>query len=89
VIQIDEPPDQPACSTCGALIWLWSPRREAWVCFVTGPDRTVIRLHGCRHAQDPATWRDIPRGDPPNEMYRQAYEAIGHKTEKINEEEQG
>ena len=89
MIQIVEPPDQPACSTCGALIWLWSPRREAWVCFVTGPDRDVIRLHACRHAQDYATWKELPRGSAPNEMYRQAYEAIGHKNQDRIEEEQG
>lgn len=86
MIEIDEPPDQLACSTCGALIWLWSPRREAWVCFVLGPERHVIRLHGCRHAQDYATWKDLPHGDPQPVEYVEAKRAL--KGEKINEGEE-
>lgn len=52
------------------------------MCFVAGPDREVIRLHGCRHAQDYATWKELPKRTQPTEEYRQAYEAIGHKIEK-------
>jgi hypothetical protein len=79
VIEIVEPPDQPACSTCGALVWLWSPRREAWVCFVVQVERDLLRLHRCRHAQDYATWRELPHGDPPPAEYVEAREQLKAK----------
>lgn len=86
MIEIDEPPDIAACASCGGLVWLWSPRRLAWVAFVLQPERDLLRIHGCRHAQDLATWREIPHGDPPNDDYREAREAIKNKNRIDNEE---
>jgi hypothetical protein len=70
VIEIEEPPDQRACASCAKPVnWLWSYERKAWVAFVPGPDQQHPEIHGCRHAQDPPTWRDIRPGDPPSEVY--------------------
>jgi hypothetical protein len=87
VIQIDEPPDQAACSTCGPLQWLYSRRRNAWVAFIAAPagGQHAIRPHPCRHAQDYATWREVREPDPPNELYVEARKAI--KNKNINKEE--
>jgi hypothetical protein len=90
VIEVAEPPDTAACATCGPLTWLYSRRREAWVAFIAAPDGGphAIRPHPCRFAQDYATWREVRQPAPPTEEYRRAYEAIGHKTEKLNENEE-
>lgn len=71
MIQIPEPPAVHACAGCASsLTWLWSARKGAWVAFVPDPtDGAVLRVHGCRHAQDPPTWRRLPHGQPPNEEY--------------------
>lgn len=85
MIEIDEPPDTAACSTCGGLVWLWSPRRLAWVAFVLQPDRDLLRVHGCRHAQDFATWKDTQHGVPPPAEYVEAKRALS--TQDRTEEE--
>lgn len=88
MIQIDEPPDQRACTGCmNPLVWLYSPRRTAWVSFVPGPDPLSLKVHQCAPGQDLPTWRIVREPDPPNELYRQAYEAIGHKNQDRIEEE--
>lgn len=81
MIQIDEPPDKPHCASCGEpLAWLYSPTKEAWVCFVAcGCERWSLKPHGCRHAQDPATWRALPRGDPPSAEYIEIKKQIASK----------
>lgn len=90
MIEIAEPPDIAACASCGSvLVWLYSFRTKRT--FSVIPDETehgTFRLHTCRHAQDYPTWKAVRQPDPPNSEYRQAYEAIGHKTEKINENEE-
>jgi len=64
MIQITEPPDVAACSTCmSPLSWLWSAKRQNWVAVIP-LDRITFRLHQCRHAQDLPTWRDIPHVHP-------------------------
>lgn len=71
MIQIDEPPTQAGCSGCmSPLIWLWSSRRQAWVCFVAGDQRDTLQVHRCQSGQDPPTWRQLVRGDPPSAVYR-------------------
>lgn len=70
MIEIAEPPDVKACASCASVLsWLWSPIREGWICVVPLDART-FQLHGCRHAQEPATWRQLHRGDPPSGEYR-------------------
>lgn len=71
-LTIDEPPDVKACAACPSpLVWLWSPRRNGWVAFVP-VDETTLKVHPCRELQEPGTWRDLRRGDPPNETYIEA-----------------
>lgn len=79
----------PACSTCGPLAWLYSKTRGAWVAFVPDPvDRDVLRVHKCAHAQHPPTWRQLPHGDPPNDLYVEAKNKItGRSVTHLHEEE--
>lgn len=87
MIEIDEPPDIAACASCGGLVWLWSPRREAWVCFVLQVERDLLRVHGCRHAQDYVTWKELPHRTTPPEAYVEARELLKSKTQDRTEEE--
>ena len=82
MIQIDEPPGKPFCAQCAnQLVWLWSPTREVWVCFVAcGCERWSLKPHGCQHAQDPRLWRDLPHGDPPSAEYLQVKQKIASTT---------
>lgn len=59
-----EPPDRAACAACGPLIWMLSARTRRWVAWVQ-VDTTTVRLHPCRSAQDPVTWREMPRRPGP------------------------
>lgn len=89
MIEIDEPPDIAACAPCmQPLIWLWSPRRKAWVSVTPGPEPDLLKVHGCRKLQDFPTWKDLPHGDPPSQEYREAREAIKNKERTEIEEEQ-
>lgn len=78
MIEIEEPPNTNGCASCASvLVWLWSARKKAWVAFVPDPlDPTVLRVHGCAHAQDRATWRELPHGDPPSDEYREIKEQL-------------
>jgi hypothetical protein len=69
-MEIPDPPGRTECADCGPLVWLWSPRRSAWVAFVPAPagGAHAIRPHPCRSAQDPATWRDL-RATPAPEQF--------------------
>ena len=83
VITIADPPTVHACATCqAALSWLYSPKRGAWIAVVRVDDDTM-RLHRCRHAQDPATWRELRRGDPPSPDYLAARQKIKPSTEEL------
>jgi hypothetical protein len=82
VIQIDEPPAKPFCASCGnPLLWAWLPHKNAWVAFVACGcgTRYALKPHGCRHAQDPRLWRELPRGDPPSETYLEIKKQIASK----------
>lgn len=64
MITIDDPPTKFACASCAKpLHWLYSARRHAWVAFVPSGD-LQLTVHGCKHAQDAPTWRDVRRVDP-------------------------
>lgn len=71
MIEIPDAPTVNACATCdSSLTWLYSARKQAWIAFVVQPlDTTLLRVHGCRHAQHPPTWRQLPRREPPNAEY--------------------
>jgi hypothetical protein len=78
-MQIPEAPEPDVCATCGPLSWQYSKRREVWLCFVAAGERGTQKLHGCCHAQDAKTWREIPHGDPPNTVYKIAKARIAAK----------
>ena len=82
MIQIDEPPAKPFCAQClSQLVWLYSAPKQAWVAFVpcSCGTRYALQPHGCRHAQDPRVWRELPRGDPPSAEYIQVKKQIASK----------
>jgi hypothetical protein len=80
-LTVDDPPAVRACASCASpLHWLYSPRRQAWVAFVP-VDPTTLRVHPCRSAQDPATWRSLRRGDPPNDEYLAVKAQLKERTE--------
>jgi hypothetical protein len=62
VIEIPNPPPAHACASCASpLVWLWSPRKSAWVSFV--PESTnprALEAHGCAEAGPQRSWRDLP-----------------------------
>lgn len=77
MIEIPEPPDKQFCASCSsALSWLWSSKRQAWVAIVSAGTPDAYKLHPCQHAQDPGTWRSLPRGEPPNVEYLAAKQKI-------------
>lgn len=69
MIQIDDVPNVAGCASCGPLIWLYSPRRAAWVAFIAAPAAGphALRPHPCRHAQDLPTWRDLQTAPTPQQ----------------------
>ena len=80
MIEISEPPTVHACASCqAALSWLYSAKRGAWIAVVRVDDDTM-RLHRCRHAQDPKTWRELRRGDPPSPEYLAVKAALNRHT---------
>lgn len=65
MIEIPEPPSQTACASCGSLlIWMHSARTRTWRAWIQ-VDEVTVRLHPCRTAQDPVTWRSMPRRPGP------------------------
>lgn len=64
MIEIEDPPERTTCAACGPLIWMLSARTRKWVAWVQ-VDATTVRLHPCRSAQDPVTWREMPRRPGP------------------------
>ncbi len=76
MIEIPDPPTATDCAACGPLTWLYSARRSAWVAFVGAGDQHTIRPHPCRHAQEPATWREIRQPAPPSPEYLAAKAAL-------------
>lgn len=81
MITIEEPPAKPYCASCDQqLVWLWSPTKQAWICFVAcGCERWSVKPHGCRHAQDPRTWRQLEHGSPPTPEYLEMKNKIASK----------
>jgi hypothetical protein len=66
VIQIEEPPDTRACSTCMLpLTWIWVHHlsRNVAVVPVHDIDRWTFRLHTCPLTAD-RTWRHVQKVDP-------------------------
>lgn len=76
MIEIAEAPDIHACTSCmSPLVWLYSYRTgRTFSVVATSP--TGFEIHGCKHAQDLPTWRQLPHGEPPNELYREVREKI-------------
>jgi hypothetical protein len=67
VIEIDEPPDKPVCSTCGPLLWGWFPKAKPaprWVDFTLDDGRLIP--HRC-------TRRSTTRWTPSPEMAATAH----------------
>jgi hypothetical protein len=61
MIEIDEPPDVLACSTCmRPLVHLWSPRTKRWVRFAAEPtDPRTLHVDDCRDRNpDIPSWRE-------------------------------
>lgn len=82
MIEIPEPPPPRDCASCSSrLSWLWSPKVRGWICVVPIDD-VSFRLHECKHAQQPATWRQLQTADPPSAEYLQAKEQIKNRNEK-------
>lgn len=62
MIEIEEPPDIRACTTCmRPLSWLYSWRTRTWVAFAHhADDRLTLRVHTCRLAgTDRTPWRQL------------------------------
>lgn len=77
--EIPDPPNRPACSACMTpLVWLWSPRRTAWVAFIPAPagGQHAITPHPCRGPTDPPTWRTTHPAAPPSAEYLAAKAAL-------------
>lgn len=68
MIQIDEPPDTLACSTCmQPLEWVWRRRDGKWYAIVrseASEDPTVVKLHSCRLPGVERTWANLPYQPP-------------------------
>lgn len=81
-LTIDDPPRVNACSTCmHPILWLYSFRTgRIFSAVAMGND--TLRVHGCKELQEPATWRDLRRGDPPNPTYLEAREQLTRSEEQ-------
>ena len=89
MIEIEEPPEIRACAGCvHPLLWMWSPRRRAWVSFVPGSDPLSLRVHQCSPAQDIPTWRVVREPDPPTPEYLAAKAALTGQTQDRNDNEE-
>lgn len=76
MIEIPDPPTQRVCASCSSpLSWLWSPRSRSWIAVVR-VDAETVRLHGCRTAGAPLSWRDVPRRSEPTPEYLAAKAAL-------------
>ena len=80
MVEIADPPNR-SCSCPPPLVFLWSPRREAWISFEPAGDMYAIRPHRCEGDESlPRTsWRSLlPRPDQPyiNERGRRLANAI-------------
>lgn len=95
MIQIDEPPDVLACSTCmQPLDWVYRKRDGKWYAIVRilgADDPTVVKLHSCRLLGVPRTWANLPY-QPPEERrgpgWRMARRAAAAAKQKLNEKEE-
>jgi hypothetical protein len=66
MIQIEEPPDVRACTTCmSPLTWIWVHHlsRNVAVVPVAGVDRFTFRIHTCELKAE-RTWRHLERYPP-------------------------
>lgn len=77
MIHIPDAPTIQACTTCWRpIVWLWSPRTEAWVAFAPQPaDNRVLRVDDCKRADVDRmpSWRDAAvTGHDPNAAERTA-----------------
>lgn len=66
MIEIDEPPDTRACSTCmNPLTWIYVHHlsRNIAVVPVSDVDRFTFRIHTCSLTQE-RTWRNVQREHP-------------------------
>lgn len=80
-------PGAPVCATCGPVSWMWSLRRQTWVAFIPDrSDRETYRLHRCEFGQDVSTWRQLPHGTPPNDLYVEAKNKITGSEKKLTKE---
>lgn len=79
MIEIADAPDIAACAGCmSPLVWLYSYRTgRTFSAVATGP--ASFETHQCRTGQDPRTWRDTYRGDPPSGEYVQVKERIASR----------
>lgn len=81
MIEIEGPPGRADCASCSSrLSWLWSPKVRGWICVIPIDD-VSFRLHECKHAQQPATWRQLQTADPPSAEYVEFRQKIKNSTE--------
>ena len=86
MIEIEEPPDIAACTTCmRPLVWLFSGRRSIWVAFATEPtDIELLRVHRCRlEGGQPMSWRYLEPQDP--ETIRAGAERVRQELQQLGE----
>lgn len=91
MIQIEEPPDIRACSTCMSpltFIYVYHLQRTVAVVPVSGVDRMTFRLHTCQLKSE-RTWRHVQRVNPETTRrgVRKARAILAAKANKLTEKE--
>lgn len=94
MIQVDDPPDVRACSSCmQPLTWIYVHHlgRNISVVPVPDVDRWTFRLHTCRLDEDKSKhpWRYVQQQDPKvaKRGARRARAVLDAKRKKLNEED--
>lgn len=86
MIEINPPAEfaVKACASCQRpLVWLANlDNGRVFAAVVDDTQRDRLLLHRCRPLQEPATWRSLDHGDPPNQTYIEARKALKSITEK-------